>query len=154
MKLLSLVVKISLFSILVMVLSQIPVGGRRICDHVGDLVHSPSVVGLTKWVARTFDFKDTGHFSGLRFRSERSSRADIPSHANISANSVVTTHEDFSPELRTLRVSGIQKSVLHDENEISIHEVVTGDTLTKGTGADDLGTTTKERRELESLLHR
>lgn len=125
-KLVGAAIRLVLFSFLVILLSQIPVNDRRICDHVGDLIHAGPVEKLTRWVARTFDFKDPNGFSSrIRFRPERSSQSD------------------FSSELKTLRQSGINKLGIDGskDNELTIEKIVS-DKINKS-----------DREELESLLN-
>ena len=52
--------KITLFSVIVLVIGQIPVGKQRISDHVRDVITHAMVQRPVQWVSRTFNFLE-GH---------------------------------------------------------------------------------------------
>ena len=51
-------VKYVLFTIAVLVLSQIPINGVRICDHVERILPMHAFQGFTKKISKSIDFKD------------------------------------------------------------------------------------------------
>lgn len=50
--------KIGVLAVVVMVISQIPVGQKRICDHVQDITQSRLIQAPIHWIADRFDFSD------------------------------------------------------------------------------------------------
>ena len=44
--------------VLVLVASQIPVNGKRICDHVGEVVGVVPLKNSLKWFSNKFDFRE------------------------------------------------------------------------------------------------
>ncbi len=127
MKIIGAIFKTATLAFLVIALSQIPVNNKRICDHVYDVIHAESVQKMTRWVSRTFDFKDPHSFT-TRFKVHNDR----------------TSQNEFSSELKTLKQSGIDKSSLeelNESNELKI-EKIDSDKINKS-----------DREELESLLH-
>ena len=53
-------VKIAVFSIVVLLIGQIPVGQKRISEHVRDITASPTVQKPVNWIAHKFDFVSNG----------------------------------------------------------------------------------------------
>jgi len=74
------VVKITLFSIVVLVISQIPVRSKRICDHVRDVVQHALIQKPVHWIGATFNFLE-GH------KAVHAGMAQKPSNVNDAEHS-------------------------------------------------------------------
>lgn len=66
--------KVTVFSIVVLVISQIHVGNKRICDHVRDVVQHGTVQYPLHWIAARFNFLE-GH-KAIRAGSSRDTDAE------------------------------------------------------------------------------
>lgn len=81
--------KSTVFTIIVLLMSQIRIGTMRICDHVGALVNSQRVQSPIRMVSSNFDFTDGRRtrgqkgsaVSGVRKDSTGSENAEAPAGA-------------------------------------------------------------------------
>ena len=85
--------KLALFSIFVLVLSQIKIHGTRICDHTAVLLEKASVKHFTKSVSKLIDFTAESSKSVMNSSEERMSATNKksqiqknPAHEKISTN--------------------------------------------------------------------
>ncbi|MBI3543142.1 MAG: hypothetical protein HY075_07705 [Deltaproteobacteria bacterium] len=89
--------KLLLFSVIVLVVSQIPVGHQRICDHVRDVVQHAHVQHPIRWVAARVNF-----LAGTRLEGNK------PGHAEAEKGSRATGPAEHS-ESDKGRLSGLLK---------------------------------------------
>lgn len=68
--------KISVLALVAMLVSQIEVGQKRICDHVHDVTQARFVQGPVHWIAERFDFSDGKAHSLHSRKSVRVDRVD------------------------------------------------------------------------------
>ncbi len=52
--------KIAVFSVVILLIGQIPVGQKRISDHVRDITGMSLIQTPVNWIARKFDFAANG----------------------------------------------------------------------------------------------
>ncbi len=72
--------KVTALTLIVLLMSQIRIGTKRICDHVGDLVNSPRVQSPIRLVSSNFDFTDGRKTSGVKKDSAKISEAPAENH--------------------------------------------------------------------------
>ncbi len=100
-KLIVAALKISLFCVITLLVSQIPVGSKRICDHVGAFANSAPVTRGLTWVADKFDFTG-GKLAKIR-AAEKTPSKNLP--GGQSSN-----HSPEAPAADRERVSALLKS--------------------------------------------
>ena len=65
--------KLLVLTLVILLISQIPVGQKRICDYVRDVTLSPFVQGPVVWIADKFDFSDGKHHHSATAQADRGS---------------------------------------------------------------------------------
>lgn len=72
--------KLAVLAVVIMLISQIPVGQKRICDHVADITQSRFVTGPVLWISDRFDFSDgrKAGAKGDRALAKRNARGSSP----------------------------------------------------------------------------
>lgn len=74
------ILKILAFAAVVLIIGQIPVRGRRICDHVRDVVTHHFVQKPVRWISSTFNFLEGHKAVHADAVSRDARRADSPEH--------------------------------------------------------------------------
>lgn len=91
MRLMLWTMKIGIFSLVVMLISQIQIGEKRICEHVHTMTQSSLVQGPVNWISQKFDHSDGIAKAG---------------HAPTKSSHAASPHE---PESLRGRLSGLLK---------------------------------------------
>lgn len=91
--------KLGVLAVVTMLISQIPVGTKRICDHVQDVTRSKFVQGPVLWVADKFDFSD-GKGQAARVAS-KADRGEAKRSARTTSSDGNSDKEILSGLLKT-----------------------------------------------------
>lgn len=83
------IAKLTVLAVVIMLISQIPVGSKRICDHVQDITRSKLIQGPVLWISDRFDFSD-GKGRAVRVAS----KADRGGEAKRSTRASATSSDD------------------------------------------------------------
>lgn len=98
--------KLGVLAVVIMLIGQIPVGSKRICDHVADVTHSRFVMGPVLWISDKFDFSDGRRHIGpgtkAVARADRSTESKRTRSATGSSQNESTNSERLSGLLKRL----------------------------------------------------